>query len=69
MPEYMRQTINDIPEEGKVTPPKKSKKDPATKSKVTPPKECKTDTKDNETLSEEPNVTESNVKDPKVNHS
>ena len=68
----MRQTINDILEEGKVTPPKKSKKDkkdPATKSKVTPPKECKKDTKDKKRLSEEPNVTESNVKDPKVNHS
>ena len=59
MPEYMRQTINDIPEEGKVTLPKKSKKDPATKSKVTPPKKGK----------KEPNATESNVKDPKVNHS
>ena len=55
----MRQTINDIPEEGKVTPPKKSKKDPATKSDVTPPKKGK----------KEPDVTESSVKDPKVNHS
>ena len=59
MPEYMRQTINDIPEEGKVTLPKKSKKDPATKSNVTTPKKGK----------KEPDVTESSVKDPKVNHS
>ena len=70
--ERMRQTIVEVPEEGNVTPPKKSKKDqkePATESKVTPPKKCKKDTKDKKRLSEEPNVTESNVKDPKVNHS
>ena len=42
----MRQTINDIPEEGKVTLPKKSKKDPATKSNVTPPKKSKKDQKE-----------------------